>query len=67
MSTGVLGDGLRLLDVDIDVSDLAQKVRELAQAMLGDTLIRHRARVHCTITPPCSPKREPASSGAWLR
>jgi Bifunctional DNA primase/polymerase, N-terminal/Primase C terminal 2 (PriCT-2) len=42
-NTGVLADGLRCVDIDIDDEKLAQRLRQLAQEMLGDTIIRRRA------------------------
>ncbi len=42
LNTGLLADGLRILDLDIDDAALVGRVRALAVAMLGETLVRTR-------------------------
>jgi len=42
LNTGLLADGLRILDLDIDDAILAHQLRTLAAVMLGETLIRSR-------------------------
>jgi hypothetical protein len=43
MNTGILADGLRIVDIDVDDADLAGRLRAMALAMLGnDALIRTR-------------------------
>jgi hypothetical protein len=41
-NTGILCDGLRAIDIDVDDPELAGAVRALAIDMLGDTLMRCR-------------------------
>jgi RecA-family ATPase len=41
-NTGVLCDGLRAVDIDVDDRNIAGQLRALAQDMLGDTIIRTR-------------------------
>src|SRR5690349_8354623 len=41
-NTGIMADGLRAIDGDIDEPELAGRVRALAIEMLGDTIIRCR-------------------------
>jgi hypothetical protein len=41
-NTGVLCDGLRAVDIDVDDRNIAGELRALAQQMLGDTIIRTR-------------------------
>jgi hypothetical protein len=43
LSTGILCDGLRVIDVDVDDPDLAELVARHAFNILGDALIRFRA------------------------
>jgi Primase C terminal 2 (PriCT-2)/Bifunctional DNA primase/polymerase, N-terminal/Protein of unknown function (DUF3987) len=43
LNTGILCDGLRAVDIDIDDEAVAQRLRELAQEILGDTIIRRRS------------------------
>src|SRR5262249_684103 len=43
LNTGILADGLRIVDIDVDEPALAHRVRELAGAGLGDPLARTRA------------------------
>jgi hypothetical protein len=42
LNTGILCDGLRAIDIDIDDLDLATEVIELAYSLLGKAPIRHR-------------------------
>ena len=42
MNTGILCDGLRAVDIDIDSPDVAEEVAALAIATFGDTLCRTR-------------------------
>lgn len=42
LNTGILCDGLRAIDVDIDCHDTAQKVIALVRAILGGAPIRYR-------------------------
>lgn len=42
LNTGILGDGLRPIDGDIDNADVARQVRDLAFAMLGEAPLRLR-------------------------
>jgi hypothetical protein len=42
LNTGILADGLRALDIDIDDRELALRVRNLAIEAFGDTIIRTR-------------------------
>jgi hypothetical protein len=41
-NTGVLCDGLQVVDIDVDDRNVAGQLRALAQDMLGDTIIRTR-------------------------
>ena len=41
-NTGILCDGLRVIDVDIDDPELAGSVRSLIVATFGDVPIRYR-------------------------
>jgi hypothetical protein len=41
-NTGILSDGLRPIDIDVDDRNLAAQVRALSQDMLGDTPLRTR-------------------------
>lgn len=43
LNTGLLCDGLRVVDVDVDDPTLAAKVKALAVTMLGETIMRTRA------------------------
>jgi hypothetical protein len=43
MNTGILGDGLRLVDGDIDEPDLAHRIRALACSHFGPTIVRTRS------------------------
>jgi hypothetical protein len=43
LNTGLLLDGLRALDVDVDDGAVAMQVRALAVEMLGETIVRTRA------------------------
>jgi hypothetical protein len=43
LNTGILCDGLRAIDIDIDDPDLASPVEDLARAMLGDGPVRERS------------------------
>jgi RecA-family ATPase len=42
-NTGILADGLRAIDIDIDDPTLANQIRALALDMLGDTIVRTRS------------------------
>lgn len=42
LNTGLLADGLRILDLDLDDTLLVGRVRALAVAMLGETIVRTR-------------------------
>jgi len=51
LNTGILCDGLRPVDIDIDDPALALRVRNVALEMLGDTIIRTRANSgRCLLT-----------------
>lgn len=41
-NTGVLCDGFRFIDLDIDDPDIAEQIRKLAFAMLGEVTVRYR-------------------------
>lgn len=41
-NTGIMADGLRIIDIDIDDAGLAVAARALAIEMLGDTIVRYR-------------------------
>ncbi len=43
LNTGILCDGLRVVDIDTDDPEAARQVQALALAMLGDTAIRTRS------------------------
>jgi hypothetical protein len=43
LNTGLLADGLRVIDIDIDNPTIAHRARALAIDMLGDALIRQRS------------------------
>ncbi len=43
LNTGLLCDGLRVVDIDIDDPELVRAVREHAERLLGHTLVRSRS------------------------
>jgi putative DNA primase/helicase len=42
LNTGILCDGLRVIDIDVEDHETARKIRELAVTMFGDTIGRYR-------------------------
>lgn len=42
LNTGILADGLRAIDIDIDDSDMARRIRAMAVDRFGETAIRMR-------------------------
>jgi hypothetical protein len=42
LNTGILGDGLRLIDLDIDDSDLAERAADVLFRLLGEAPVRFR-------------------------
>lgn len=43
LNTGILCDGLRAIDVDIDDTEAAARIKDMALTMLGETIIRTRS------------------------
>lgn len=41
-NTGIMADGLRIIDIDVDDAERARVVRTLARTVLGETIARHR-------------------------
>jgi AAA domain/Primase C terminal 2 (PriCT-2)/Bifunctional DNA primase/polymerase, N-terminal len=70
-NTGILADGMRVLDIDVDDLTVANKVRVLTIEMLGDTIVRYRANSgRCSLPYRAAngspPKRVTHPSGATL-
>jgi putative DNA primase/helicase len=62
LNTGLLADGLRAVDIDIDDRTLAHELRALAVARLGETILRTRSNSGRCLLPyraatGCPPKR----------
>ncbi len=59
LNTGLLADGLRLIDVDVDDAVVAGRVKALALALLGDAPIRWRANSGRVLLPYRAAEGEP--------
>ncbi len=58
-NTGLMADGLRAVDIDIDDFELAGHIRALALKMLGDTIIRCRSNSGRCLLPYRAAEGEP--------
>jgi hypothetical protein len=58
-NTGIMADGLRVVDIDVDDLELAGHIRALAVQMLGETIIRCRSNSGRCLLPYRAAEGEP--------